>query len=104
MLAVTTDLPAASAASTALLAGSPAPPISSTNTSMSVARERDRIGEPFQLRQIDAALLAAASARETATTSMRRPQRALKRLALRAIWRDQRRADRAQAGDATLSG
>src|SRR3974390_1368834 len=38
LLAVTTDLPPASAASIAAFAGSPAPPISSTKTSMSVLR------------------------------------------------------------------
>ena len=38
LLAVTTDLPEASAASTAALAGSPAPPINSTKTSMTGSR------------------------------------------------------------------
>ena len=37
---------------------------------------------------------------QTATTSMRRPQRALKRLALARDLADQRGADRAQTGNA----
>ena len=60
MLAVTTDLPALSAVSTARLAGSPSPPMTSTKTSIDgVARQRHRIGEPAEFFDIEVALLAA---------------------------------------------
>ena len=77
LLAVTTGLPAASAVSTARLAGSPAPPISSTNTSMPGSpRKRHRIVDPAHLLQIDRRASCRASARCTATISIGRPQRA----------------------------
>src|SRR3989442_3875191 len=76
LLAVMTDLPAASAASTARLAGSPSPPISSTNTSIS-ASTASAIGSATQR------MLATSTSRcfdleraLTATTSIARPQRA----------------------------
>ena len=70
LLAVTTGLPGSSAASTAACAGSPAPPISSTkHVDVRIVRQRDRIVEPARCRQIEAALLGLASARDTATTA-----------------------------------
>src|SRR5215212_4051766 len=77
LFAVTTDLPEASAVSTARLAGSPAPPISSTNTSMpgSRASATGSLTQRIFFRSIPRffALLRAV----TATISIGRPQRAL---------------------------
>src|SRR5262249_48620975 len=76
LLAVTTDLPAASAASTALLAGSPSPPIHSTKTSISGATAK-RCGPVTQriLRRSALRFLPLERA-VTATTAMRRSVRA----------------------------
>ena len=63
-----------------------------------IARERDRIVDPAQLRQIDAAVLGLASARVTATTSIGRPQRAASAVALLRDQPHHRRADRAETG------
>src|SRR5882672_12357741 len=76
LLAVTTDLPAPSAAAIAALAGSAAPPISSTKTSMpgSVASATGSRAHLIRFR-----FMARFLAREravTATTSIGRPQRA----------------------------
>jgi hypothetical protein len=75
-LAVTTDFLAASAAEIAAFAGSPSPPINSTNTSISLSVASVR-GSPTQrsfLRPISRFLLRERAL--TATTSMARPQRA----------------------------
>src|SRR3984893_5201038 len=77
LLAVTTGLPAASALSTARLAGSPAPPMSSTNTSIDgscasatgSATQRNFFRSILRFLPRDRAL--------TATISMARPQRAM---------------------------
>ena len=60
LLAVTTGLPAASAASTARLAGSPAPPITSTKTSIAGSRA-SATGSATQrtFLEVEVALLAA---------------------------------------------
>ncbi len=76
LLAVTTDLPLASAASTEDLAGSPAPPINSTKTSMPSVRA-SATGSENQVSFFR--LMPRSLPREraqTATISMRRPQRA----------------------------
>ena len=60
LLAVTTDFLAASAAATAALAGSPSPPISSTNTSISSSAARATgSADPAHPLEIDVAALAA---------------------------------------------
>src|SRR6185437_60749 len=87
LLAVTTDLPDDSAASTAALAGSPAPPISSTNTSMpgSRASATGSSNHFIFLRSTPRSLFFERA--ETATTSMRRPpQRMASRSRSRTIW------------------
>src|SRR5690348_14421343 len=75
LLAVTTDLPEASAASIAALAGSPAPPISSTKTSTSES-VASAIGSRahLTLRRSSGRFLAFERA-VTAVTSIARPQR-----------------------------
>ena len=75
LLAVTTDLPERSAASTADLAGSPVPPINSTKTSMPLAQASATGSENHSIffRLMPRAL--ALERAETATISMRRPQR-----------------------------
>ena len=100
LLAVTTDLPAPSAASTAALAGSPAPPINSTNTSISGERaQRDRVGEPLHLLQIDAAVLAARTRRDRHDLDRASAARG-QLIALARHQGHQGGADIAQAGDA----
>src|SRR5215470_12420083 len=76
LLAVITDLPAASAASTAPLAGSPAPPTSSTNTSISGSRASATGSATQRMAPISAARCFPRSRAQTATISMARPQRA----------------------------
>src|ERR1019366_4713733 len=86
LLAVTTDLPDASAASTALLAGSPAPPINSTNTSMSAARA-SAIGSEYHfvfLRSMPRSLPRARA--QTTAISIARPQRAASASCWRTTW------------------
>ena len=103
LLAVTTDLPELSAASTARLAGSPAPPISSTKTSMPATRASSTGSENhWQPRKSTPRFLALLRA-QTATISMRRPQRRPAPRAERDL-REQGRADRAQSGDAYFEG
>src|SRR5665213_803180 len=86
LLAVTTDLPDASAASIALLAGSPAPPISSTNTSMPGARASVTGSENhLALRRSRPRSLPFERA-QTAAISMARPQRAASASCWSATW------------------
>jgi hypothetical protein len=76
LLAVITDLPAESAASIAAFAGSPSPPISSTNTSISGSRA-STIGSATQRMVPDAKSRTFDCERaDTATIWMARPQRA----------------------------
>ena len=86
LLAVTTDLPEVSAASTARLAGSPAPPINSTNTSMSALRASatGSANHFIFLRSTPRSL--ARERAQTATTSIGRPQRAASASRWRATW------------------
>src|SRR5215470_925313 len=85
LLAVTTDFLAASAAAIAALAGSPSPPISSTNTSIpsSVARPTGSATQRSFLRSTSRFL--ARDRADTATTSIGRPQRAASASRWRAI-------------------
>src|SRR5450759_5107210 len=86
LLAVTTDLPDARAASTALLAGSPAPPINSTKTSMPAARA-SAIGSEYHfvfLRSMPRSLPRARA--QTAAISIARPQRAASASRWRTTW------------------
>src|SRR6266436_10222982 len=91
LLAVTTDFLAASAAETAVRAGSPSPPINSTNTSISpsVARVTGSATQRSLLCPISRFLLRERAV--TATTSMARPQRAVSA----SCWRSMSRATHA---------
>ena len=84
--------------STAARAGSPSPPISSTKTSMPGSRrKRDRIGDPAQLLQIDAAILAARARADR--DDLDRPAAARgERCALLGDQAHHRGADRAETG------
>src|ERR1041385_4816823 len=86
LLAVTTDLPDASAASTARLAGSPAPPISSTNTSMSRERASSAGSLNHFTRRRSMPRSLPRERAQTATISTRRPQRKLSVSRCCVIW------------------
>src|SRR5471030_723767 len=86
LLAVTTDLPDASAASTALLAGSPAPPINSTNTSMPGARASVTGSENHCTFLSSMPRSLAFERAQTAAISIARPQRAASASCWRATW------------------
>src|SRR5215475_45403 len=86
LLAVTTDFPDASAAATAPLEGSPAPPISSTNTSMAGSRARASGSENHFIFLTSTPRSLARERGQTATTSMARPQRALNASRWCEIW------------------
>src|SRR6202521_1556104 len=87
LFAVTTDFPAVSAVSIARLAGSPSPPINSTNTSISRSAA-SATGSPTQrgARAVKSRRLSGERA-VTATASMGRPQRAVMRSRCRSIRR-----------------
>src|SRR5262249_51193244 len=76
LLAVMTDFFARRAVSMAVLAGAPAPPISSTNTSIAGAAAPAPGASTPRTRPISAARCLPSARALTATTSMARPQRA----------------------------
>src|ERR1700678_2512595 len=87
LLAVTTDFPAASAVSTASFAGSPSPPISSTNTSISRSAASATGSSTQRRRVLPRSRFFSGVRAEAATTSMFRPQRAAIRSRCRSIRR-----------------